>query len=89
MIPNKKRDHTPEGISSTSKDAKVWYLLHSGLDNVISNRVIGYKFTKEIRDALKVRCHLYKIKYGKGYLYLREIGTLLDHIGYKITILKS
>lgn len=38
------------------KDTKVKNFLHSSLDNVMSNRVIRYKTTKEIWDALEVRC---------------------------------
>ncbi|XP_063945935.1 uncharacterized protein LOC135151418 [Daucus carota subsp. sativus] len=56
MIPKEKKDYTPEDISSISKDAKVKHLLHSPLDNVMSNRVIGCKTAKEIWDALEIRC---------------------------------
>ena len=56
LIPKEKKDYTPEDISSMSKDAKVKHLLHSALDNVMSNRVIGCKTAKEIWDALEVRC---------------------------------
>ncbi|KAK1357997.1 hypothetical protein POM88_051253 [Heracleum sosnowskyi] len=55
-IPKEKKDYTPEDISSIAKDAKVRHLLHSALDNVMSNRVIGCKTAKEIWDALEVRC---------------------------------
>ncbi|KAK1396498.1 hypothetical protein POM88_006361 [Heracleum sosnowskyi] len=55
-IPKEKKDYTPEDISSFAKDAKVRHLLHSALDNVMSNRVIGCKTAKEIWDALEVRC---------------------------------
>ena len=51
-----KKDYTPEDISSISKDVKVRYLLHSTLDNVISNRVIGCKTAKKIWYALEVIC---------------------------------
>jgi len=56
MIPKEKKDYTPEDILSISKDAKVKHLLHSALDNAMSNRVIGCKTAKEIWDALEVRC---------------------------------
>ncbi|KAK1373841.1 hypothetical protein POM88_030034 [Heracleum sosnowskyi] len=55
-VPKEKKDLTPEDISSIAKDAKVRHLLHSALDNVMSNRVIGCKTAKEIWDALEVRC---------------------------------
>ena len=55
MIPKEKKDNTPEDISIISKHAKVRHLLHSALDNVMSNRVIGCKTSKEIWDALEVR----------------------------------
>ena len=56
LIPKEKKDLTPEDISSIAKDAKVRHLLHSALDNVMSNRVISCKTAKEIWDALEVRC---------------------------------
>ncbi|KAK1388711.1 hypothetical protein POM88_016889 [Heracleum sosnowskyi] len=55
-VPKEKKDLTLEDISSIAKDAKVRHLLHSALDNVMSNRVIGCKTAKEIWDALEVRC---------------------------------
>ncbi|KAK1393572.1 hypothetical protein POM88_012628 [Heracleum sosnowskyi] len=55
-VPKEKKDMTPEDISSIAKDAKVRHLLHSALDNVMSNRVIACKTAKEIWDALEVRC---------------------------------
>ncbi|KAK1372291.1 hypothetical protein POM88_028484 [Heracleum sosnowskyi] len=55
-VPKEKKDMTPEDISSIAKDAKVRHLLHSALDNVMSNRVIGCKTAKEIWDALEVKC---------------------------------
>ena len=56
IVPKEKKDYTSEDISSFAKDAKVRHLLHSALDNVMSNRVIGCKTAKEIWDALEVRC---------------------------------
>ena len=56
VVPKEQKDLTPEDISSISKDAKVRHLLHSALDNVMSNRVIGCKTAKEIWDALEIRC---------------------------------
>ena len=61
MVPNEKKDYTPEVISSISKDAKVRHLPHSALDNVMSNRVIGCKTAKEIQDALEIRCQGTKV----------------------------
>ncbi|KAL8091834.1 hypothetical protein AgCh_034188 [Apium graveolens] len=55
-VPKEKSDYTAEDISSIAKDAKVRYLLHSAIDNVMSNRVINYKTAKEIWDALETRC---------------------------------
>ncbi|XP_074342193.1 uncharacterized protein LOC141679648 [Apium graveolens] len=37
------------------KDAKVRNIFHNSLDSVMSNRVIAYKTTKEIRDALETQ----------------------------------
>ncbi|KAL8126211.1 hypothetical protein AgCh_013485 [Apium graveolens] len=56
MIPKEKRELTTVDISSLGKDAKLRHLLHSALDNVMSNRVIGCKTAKEIWDVLEVRC---------------------------------
>ncbi|KAK1360613.1 hypothetical protein POM88_045087 [Heracleum sosnowskyi] len=56
IVPKETKDLTPEDISSIAKDAKVRHLLHSALDNVMSNRVIGCKTAKEIWDSLEVRC---------------------------------
>ena len=38
-VPKERKDYTQEEISSIANDAKVRHLLHSALDNVISNRV--------------------------------------------------
>lgn len=51
---NKNWSH--EDIASIMKDAKVRNSLHISLDNVMSYRVIGYKTSKEIWNALEVRC---------------------------------
>ncbi|KAL8104000.1 hypothetical protein AgCh_028284 [Apium graveolens] len=56
MIPKEKRELTTEDISSLGKDTKVRHLLHSALENVMLNRVIGCKTAKEIWDPLEVRC---------------------------------
>ncbi|KAL8099975.1 hypothetical protein AgCh_032295 [Apium graveolens] len=56
-IPKEKSDYTAEDISSIAKDAKVRHLLHSAIDNVMSNRVINCKTAKEIWDALETRCN--------------------------------
>ena len=55
-VPKERKDYTQEDISSIAKDAKVRHLLHSALDNVMSNRVITCKNAKEIWDAIEVRC---------------------------------
>ncbi|KAL8103912.1 hypothetical protein AgCh_028204 [Apium graveolens] len=55
-IPKEKSEYTAEDISSIAKDAKVRHLLHSAIDNVMSNRVIQCKTAKEIWDALETRC---------------------------------
>ncbi|KAL8148691.1 hypothetical protein AgCh_005883 [Apium graveolens] len=55
-VPKEKSDYTAEDISSIAKDAKVRHLLHSAIDNVMSNRVINCKTAKEIWDALETRC---------------------------------
>ncbi|KAL8092592.1 hypothetical protein AgCh_034742 [Apium graveolens] len=55
-IPKEKGDYTAEDISSISKNARVRHLLHSAIDNVMSNRVINCKTAKEIWDALETRC---------------------------------
>ncbi|KAL8119449.1 hypothetical protein AgCh_016826 [Apium graveolens] len=52
------KDYSPEDISSIMKNVKVRHILHNGLDNVTSNRVIGCKITKEIWDALEVKCQV-------------------------------
>ncbi|XP_074352505.1 uncharacterized protein LOC141691637 [Apium graveolens] len=56
MVDNDKKDYSPEYLSSIMKDAKVRYILHSSLDSVMSNRVIGCKTAKEIWDTLEVKC---------------------------------
>ncbi|KAL8096136.1 hypothetical protein AgCh_037185 [Apium graveolens] len=55
-VPKEKSDYTAEDITSIAKDAKVRHLLHSAIDNVMSNRVINCKTAKEIWDALETRC---------------------------------
>ena len=55
-IPKEKSEYIAEDISSIAKDAKVRHLLHSAIDNVMSNRVIHCKTAKEIWDALETRC---------------------------------
>ena len=56
MIDKDGKDYSPEDISSIMKDAKVRHIMHSSLDSVMSNRGIGCKITKEIWDALEVKC---------------------------------
>ena len=55
-VPKEKKDMTPEDLLSITKDAKVKHLLHSALDNVMSNRVIHCKSAKDIWNALEIRC---------------------------------
>ncbi|KAL8104464.1 hypothetical protein AgCh_028619 [Apium graveolens] len=55
-VSKEKSDYTAEDIASIAKDAKVRHLLHSAIDNVMSNRVINCKTVKEIWDALETRC---------------------------------
>ncbi|KAL8127724.1 hypothetical protein AgCh_014592 [Apium graveolens] len=55
-VPKEKSDYTAEDIASIAKDAKVRHLLHSVIDNVMSNRVINCKTAKEIWNALETRC---------------------------------
>ncbi|KAL8126347.1 hypothetical protein AgCh_013586 [Apium graveolens] len=55
-VPKEKSDYTVEDIASIAMDAKVRHLLHSAIDNVMSNRVINCKTAKEIWDALETRC---------------------------------
>ncbi|KAL8133899.1 hypothetical protein AgCh_009096 [Apium graveolens] len=55
-VPKEKSDYTAEDIASITKDAKVRHLLHSAIDNVMSNRIINCKTAKEIWDALETRC---------------------------------
>ncbi|KAL8154928.1 hypothetical protein AgCh_000332 [Apium graveolens] len=56
MVDKINKDYTTEDPSSIMKDAKVINILYSSLDTVISNSVIGCKITKEICDALEVKC---------------------------------
>ena len=56
FITKEKSEWSPEDKAEVLKDAKVKNILHNSLDNVMSNRVIACKFTKEIWIALKVQC---------------------------------
>lgn len=76
-IPKEKKDSTPEDKISMMKDAKVRNLLHSSLDNVMSNRVIAYKTAKKIWDALEVRCQGTKaIKKNRRIILIQEYKHL-------------
>ncbi|KAL8108495.1 hypothetical protein AgCh_024806 [Apium graveolens] len=55
-VPKEKSDYTAEDIASIAKDAKVRHLLHSAIDNIMSNRVINCKTAKQIWDSLETRC---------------------------------
>ncbi|KAL8120353.1 hypothetical protein AgCh_017508 [Apium graveolens] len=55
-VPKEKNEYIAEDILSIAKDAKVRHLLHSSIDNVMTNRVINCKTAKEIWDALETRC---------------------------------
>ena len=86
MIPKEKKDYTPEDISSISKDAKVKHLLHSALDNAMSNRVIGCKTAKEIWDALEVRCQGTKaIKKNRRTILTQEYEHFDSKTGESLT----
>ncbi|XP_074376717.1 uncharacterized protein LOC141718236 [Apium graveolens] len=53
---DKPKDYTAEDLSSIMKDAKVGHILHSSINSVMSNRVIGCETAKEIWDDLEVKC---------------------------------
>ncbi|XP_074323476.1 uncharacterized protein LOC141660389 [Apium graveolens] len=55
MIDKENKDYFPEDLSSIIKDAKVRHILHSSLDNVMSNRIIGCKTAKEIWNTFEVK----------------------------------
>ncbi|XP_074328043.1 uncharacterized protein LOC141665955 [Apium graveolens] len=55
VIKEKSKWLDPEKVAML-KDAKVRNILHNSLDNVMSNRVIACKTTKEIWDALETPC---------------------------------
>ncbi|KAL8115195.1 hypothetical protein AgCh_021868 [Apium graveolens] len=56
MVDKERKDYSPKDLSSIMKDVKVRHILHNSLDSIMSNRVIGCKITKEICDALEVKC---------------------------------
>ncbi|KAL8155523.1 hypothetical protein AgCh_000787 [Apium graveolens] len=80
-IPKEKSDYTDKDIASIAKDAKVRYLLHSAIDNVMSNRVINCKTAKEIWDALEqdVRELIRLRRTGRQYS-LKSMNTLTQRL---------
>ncbi|XP_074374229.1 uncharacterized protein LOC141714618 [Apium graveolens] len=55
------------------KDAKVRNILHNSLNNVMSNRVISCKTTKEIWDALETQCQgMMAIKKNRRAVLVQE-----------------
>ncbi|XP_074328108.1 uncharacterized protein LOC141666020 [Apium graveolens] len=55
------------------KDVKVMNILHNSLDNVMSNRVIAYKTSKAIWDALETQCQgTLAIKNNKRAVLIQE-----------------
>ncbi|KAL8135314.1 hypothetical protein AgCh_010107 [Apium graveolens] len=80
-IPKEKGDYTAEDISSIAKDARVKHLLHSAIDNVMSNRVINCKTAKEIWDALETRCQgTDAIKKNRRTILTQEFVKLLNDL---------
>ncbi|KAL8118183.1 hypothetical protein AgCh_015906 [Apium graveolens] len=74
-VPKEKSDYTAEDIASIAKDAKVRHLLHSAIDNVMSNRVINCKTAKDIWDALETRCQgTDTIKKNRKTILTQEYG---------------
>ena len=68
-----KFEWTQEEKADVLKDAKVKNILHNSLDVVLSNRVITCKTTKEIWDALEVKCQGTKaIKKNRRALLIQE-----------------
>ncbi|KAL8108004.1 hypothetical protein AgCh_024432 [Apium graveolens] len=80
-VPKDKSQYTAEDISSIAKDAKVRHLLHSAIDNVMSNRVINSKSAKEICDALETRCQgTDLIKNNRRTILTQEFFKLLNDL---------
>ena len=76
-VSKEKKDMTPEDLLSITNDAKVKHLLHSALDNVMSNRVIHCKSTKDIWNALEVRCQgTASIKKNRRNILTKSMSTL-------------
>ncbi|KAL8102471.1 hypothetical protein AgCh_027098 [Apium graveolens] len=50
MVDKSKKDYTTKDLSSIMKDAKARHILHSTLDSVMSNRVIGCKTLRMLND---------------------------------------
>ena len=68
-----KFEWTSEEKADVLKDTKVKNILHNSLDDVLSNRVITCKTSKEIWDALEVQCQGTKaIKKNRRALLIQE-----------------
>ncbi|KAL8108814.1 hypothetical protein AgCh_025054 [Apium graveolens] len=80
-VPKEKNEYTADDISSIAKDAKVRHLMHSAIDNVMSNRVIHCKTAKEIWDALEIRCQgTDAIKKNRRTILTQEFVKLLNDL---------
>ncbi|KAL8109020.1 hypothetical protein AgCh_025203 [Apium graveolens] len=92
MIDKDRKDYSPEDISSIMKDAKVRHILHSILDSVISNSVIGCKTTKEIWDALEKLMNDLSLVDKENDLEdsnLKFLLALLEKWDYKVTSMRD
>ncbi|XP_074351397.1 uncharacterized protein LOC141690502 [Apium graveolens] len=75
-IKEKSKRSDPEKAAML-KDAKVRNIVHNSLDNVMSNKVISYKTTKEILDALETQCQgTMAIKKNRRAILMQEYDQL-------------
>ena len=73
FIIKEKSEWSPEDKIEALKDVKVKTIMHNSLDHVMSNRVIAYRTTKEIWDALEIQCQGTKeIKKNKRAILIQE-----------------